>query len=69
MNEARLIDIEIKVSYQEDTIEMLNDIVTKQQQQLNKLQKSLEVLADRMQDVKVQFDDPLNPADERPPHY
>ncbi len=69
MIEDRLIDIETKLAYQEDTIQALNEIVSSQQGQLNRLQKSCELLIERMQDFRGQIGDPIDPADEQPPHY
>lgn len=69
MIENRLVDIETKLAYQEDTVQALNKIVSDQQGQLNRLQKSLEVLIERMQDLGGQLEDPAGSADEKPPHY
>jgi SlyX protein len=43
--EERLIELETKVAFQDDTIETLNDIVAKQQSQINMLEKQLEAVS------------------------
>jgi len=66
--ESRLTELETKISYQDHLIGELNDVVTKQQQQIDKLEK--EVL--RMRDhLKQGSDSGLARPDEEsaPPHY
>lgn len=65
--EARLIEIEIKLSYAEDTLEDLNRTVFRQQEQIDQLRQLVIRLANRLQDMA-----PLErhePGEERPPHY
>lgn len=69
MIEDRLVDIETKLAYQEDTVQALNKVVSDQQGQLDRLQKSFEVLIERMQDLRGQLEDTAGPVDEKPPHY
>ena len=54
--EARLIEIEIKLSYAEDTLEALNRTVFRQQEQI-----------DQLQDLAPP--ERREPGEERPPHY
>ena len=68
MNEDRLIEIETRIAYQEDTIQQLNDIVTKQQRQIDKLEDLSKSLTERYQSLQTTETD-LNMADEKPPHY
>ena len=68
MNEDRLIEIETRIAYQEDTIQQLNDIVTKQQQQIDRLEELSKSLTARYQSLQTTETD-LNMADEKPPHY
>jgi len=65
--EARLIEIEIKLSYAEDTLEELNRTVFRQQEQIDQLRQLVIRLANQIQDMA-----PLErrePGEERPPHY
>ena len=68
MNEDRLIDIETRIAYQEDTLQQLNDVVTKQQKQISHLEDLVKSLAERYQSLQPAHIDAGN-ADEKPPHY
>ena len=47
-DEQRLIELETKLVYQEDTLRVLNDIVTRQQQQIDQLESTCRQLIERM---------------------
>lgn len=68
MIEKRLVNIETKITFQEDLIEELNKIVYRQQQKLNQLEAICTSLARHLQslDESGNFSIPVN---ERPPHY
>ncbi|MGB3724431.1 MAG: SlyX family protein [Glaciecola sp.] len=60
--------LEIKVAYQEDTIDMLNQTVIKQQNQIDALQRTLDAVIDKLkssQEPESQINDQI----ELPPHY
>ncbi len=60
--EARIIELEKKVTYQDDMIETLNSIVTKQQDQIDALEQLIITLQDSVsQDGTI--------SDTPPPHY
>jgi SlyX protein len=66
--DARLTELEIKVSFADDLLEQLNQLVTRQQQQIDALQRELLSLRQQVRDGQ----DPdfgLGVVDERPPHY
>lgn len=67
--ENRIEELETRSAYQEDTIQALNDVVAKQQAQLDKLQRSLETLAERLREAMTgdSFDDARD--EPPPPHY
>lgn len=71
MDEQRLIEIESKIAYQDDTIFQLNDVLCKQQNQIDRLVSLTQQLLGRVRDLSgnsagsVEF----SAADERPPHY
>jgi SlyX protein len=67
MMEARLIEIEIKLSYAEDTLEALNRTVFRQQEQIDQLQQLVIRLANQLQDLAPP--ERREPGEERPPHY
>lgn len=63
----RLDALEIRVAYQDETIEALNATITAQWQQIDALTRSVKVLDDRLQQAEANA--PAAPANERPPHY
>lgn len=66
--ESRVADLEVRLVFQDDTIQTLNEVVTAQQLELEKLRRSLEVLARRQADLAASM--PGDAVDEAPPpHY
>jgi SlyX protein len=65
--ERRLTDLEIKASYTEDTVDRLNEVVVRQQRQIDLLLRQLTEL----QQQRDGGDMPLvrSLRDELPPHY
>ena len=68
MIEERLINIETKISFQEDLIEELNKTVYQQQQKLDRLEAVCASLARHIQSMTEPRNEDM-PANERPPHY
>ena len=66
-SESRLIELESRQAFQDDTLQALNDFVAQQQRQIERLQLQLEALAQRQQAMSVQFDSLEDEAP--PPHY
>ncbi len=62
--EKRLIDLETKISYQDQTIEDLHEVIYKQQQQILQLEKAI----DNFQKQMKSGDNEIRP-NEKPPHY
>ena len=66
--DEQLVELQTRLAFQEDTIARLNDVVTRQQQQIDRLRLALD-------DVLGLIGDETRPAastgdvDERPPHY
>lgn len=67
--DARLIDLEVKLSFTEDLVEHLNATVARQQQQIERLLGELLLLRQQLQDQDARMQGPRGAADERPPHY
>ena len=65
--EDRLVNLEIKASYTEDLLDSLNEVVVRQQKQIELLQRELARLAE--QGATADAPAPGNPRDELPPHY
>lgn len=66
--ENRLIDIELKLTHQEDTVDALNKIVYEQQKKIDELEKVLGALARQVKETASSLNE-RNAANERPPHY
>jgi SlyX protein len=65
----RLIEIETKLAFQEDAIQALNDVVCRQQKQLEQLEAALSLLIDRYRQLSQTQTSASKPVDEKPPHY
>ena len=66
--DRRLTDLEIKVSFTEDALDRLNDVVVRQQRQIDLLTRELlELRARRSSDEAAPA--MRNLRDELPPHY
>ena len=69
MIENRLIELEIKIAYQEDLLQTLNDIIVKQQQQMSKLEMAYKNMSDRVENLALKMPESVTPVHEIPPHY
>ncbi|NMM26661.1 MAG: SlyX family protein [Glaciimonas sp.] len=68
--EAHLMEIEIKLTRQEDLLETLNTLVYRQQQKLDQLESLCAALARLIKEPASDQDgNSANSANERPPHY
>lgn len=65
--EHRLTELEIKASYAEDLLDRLNEVIVRQQAQIERLQR--EILALREQAGPADGATPRSLRDELPPHY
>lgn len=66
-DDARLTELEIKASYQEDLLDQLNMTVYRQQQQIDRLVQEIAHLRQQMPEPGGAA--PRNLRDELPPHY
>lgn len=68
MYQERLIEIETKIAYQEQTVKELNEAICQQQNQIDQLQATCNLLIKRLTSLADTL--PANdPLDEKPPHY
>ena len=68
MSEDRLVQIETKLAHQEHLLDALNDVVTKQQDIIMRLEEQHAILVERLRSISEAM--PAGSAqDERPPHY
>lgn len=65
----RLDELETKLAFQEELLEQLNHALSQQQIQLEEMQTAMRVLSQRIKASQSRPEAPLNPLDERPPHY
>jgi len=67
MNE-RLTELEVRVAFQDQTIQDLNEVVTRQQRQIDRLTQELEAVKSRLSALAPSMVIP--PEEEKPPpHY
>ena len=62
----RIDALEMRLTFQDVTIETLNQTITEQWKQIDALTRQLAELKDRLQDAESNVTGPVN---ERPPHY
>ncbi|WP_420465531.1 SlyX family protein [Panacagrimonas sp.] len=68
MMEERIIELETRYAYQDETLRVLSDTVAAQQQQIDSLKALCLQLADRVRNASADTFK-STPADEVPPHY
>ena len=68
MTDDHLIDIETKLSYQENLLDQLNSIIIKQQEELDVLKRALLTIQERVNSLNESSAE-NGDLDERPPHY
>lgn len=65
-----LIELQTRIAYQEDTINQLNQVITKQDADILQLQHQMRLLAKRIDELSfAQGADAEEITNERPPHY
>ncbi|AFT67531.1 MAG: SlyX protein [Cycloclasticus pugetii] len=67
--DERITELEIKVAYQEDTIQQLDRVLCQQQDQIDSLKKQIKELTNRSQDTSTDTKSLFSALDEVPPHY
>ena len=69
MDEERLVKIEMKIEFQEQTIKDLNDVICEQQNEIQRLAKICDLLSKQGNEFS-EFTSRIDaPANEKPPHY
>jgi SlyX protein len=62
----RIDALEMRIAYQDDTLESLNETIAAQWKQIDALTRQLTELRERLQEAESRTAAPIN---ERPPHY
>ena len=68
MSDERMVNIESKLTFQEDQLEELNKTVYRQQQRIEQLEAICEALARQVRALNEAGNERAT-ANERPPHY
>ncbi|TCV86713.1 SlyX family protein [Sulfurirhabdus autotrophica] len=66
--EDRFIQMEVKISFQEDTVQELNKVVCQQQKMLDQLEATCRFLLSQVKDLSDTASE-NKVSNERPPHY
>ncbi|MBT3461888.1 MAG: SlyX family protein [Gammaproteobacteria bacterium] len=69
MNEDQVDRLEMKIAFQEDLLQKLDDAVVVQQQQILLLEDQVRVLSEQLQQIATTRSDAMSVVDEPPPHY
>ncbi len=67
-----VVDLQTRFAFQEDSIQTLNDIVTRQQRQIDVLERELEMHREKLTELiqsAAERSPTVSATDERPPHY
>ena len=64
--EQRISDLEMRVAFQEDTLDKLSDVIAEQDRIITDLRRAITLLNDQLKKVDTRQD---LPSDEPPPHY
>ena len=67
--EAKLSRLEILYTEQDYTIQTLNNMVVQQDQEISRLNISIEQLKVQLQSLKADGPSDIDPGFEKPPHY
>lgn len=67
----RIIELETKFSFQEETLLELNEVIIRQQRQLDNMELKMNRLTEQLEELMAQRPDggTSAPVDEKPPHY
>ncbi len=69
MSDPMLIDLQMRMMEQEDTIERLNDALVSQQKQIADMQVQLKALQKRLNEVAADDTQLMDATEPPPPHY
>ena len=69
MTDDRLVNIEIKLTQQEDAVEELNKVICEQQKRVEQLEAICAALIDYVKGLSEAVGEGNNAQNEAPPHY
>ncbi|BFM06665.1 SlyX family protein [Halioxenophilus aromaticivorans] len=68
-HEQHIADLQARVSFQEDALASLDEIVARQDRELLMLKAQMKSLVDKLKDLQFGMEAGGGHTDERPPHY
>jgi len=68
MSEHRLVEIESRLAYQDQLLHELNEVITKQQEKIMRLEELFGFIVERIRSL-AETEVADMPPGERPPHY
>jgi len=63
--DEKLVDLEVRLSFQEDTIDQLNDVILFQNKKIGNLERQIKMIVSKLN--SAESDETV--YDQRPPHY
>lgn len=63
----RMEDLESRIAFQEDTLDKLNDVVSRQELEIERLTRMIKIINSQLKQLDLGGGDEV--ADEPPPHY
>lgn len=64
-----IIELQTKLQFQEDALQILDDVIIRQADALDRMQRQIDELRSRLEQWRQEGGEPAPPADEKPPHY
>ena len=66
-----IVELQTRIQFQEDTIQKLDEVVIRQGDLLDRMQRRILELEDRFEQLVIERDTSggIPPKDEKPPHY
>ena len=70
-NNADIVELQQQIAFQEQTVDTLNEVVSRQQKDLTRIERTLSLLAQQMKNLQQAADAGQGgpEANEPPPHY
>ena len=67
--QPRLSELEFQAAHVQRLYDQLNEVVTQQSGLIDRLQRRVAKLEHQLQDARHKSETPIDPYDEKPPHY
>lgn len=72
LSDEQIVELQTRIAFQEDSLTALNDVITRQQSQIDALERELRLHREKLIDMMDQLTErgaATVTTDERPPHY